>query len=266
MKLIFKRIFILSLFTMTMIHAVPAQEAQPKPGAKAAATSQEAAAAAQTLTVEQILDRYVKAIGGRAGMEKLNSRESRGSFEIVGTPLKGTVENYNKAPNRLASFIRVSGLGDFFEGHDGKISWTLDPTNGLRERSGTELAQARFDAEFYKELKFKELYSKMELKGMEKTGGREAHLIVGTPLAGSPEKLYFDTQTGLLLRMDITREGPQGKTPFVVYFEDYREVDGVKIPFVQRQTAPDFSVNIKFDSIKHNVTIDDAKFTKPAPR
>jgi hypothetical protein len=258
-----KRIVVLSLFTLIITGAVCAQDAQQKPSATPAKA---APAPSPAVTVEQILDRYVEAIGGRAAMEKLTTRESRGTFEIAGTPLKGTVENYGKAPNKLASFTRVAGLGDFLEGHDGQISWTRDPTNGLRERSGAELAQAKFDAEFYKELKFKELYSKMELKGKEKVGGREAYLIVGTPAASSPEKLYFDTQTGLLLRMDLVRESPQGKTPFEVYFEDYREVDGVKIPFVQRQNAPDFSVTIKFDTIKHNVTIDDAKFSKPVPQ
>ena len=258
-----KRIIALSLFIFVIAVAALAQESQPKSGAKAANPPQGVAAAP---TVEQIIERYVEALGGRAAIEKLNSREAKGTFEIAGTPLKGTVESYYRAPNKFVIFTRVPGLGDIFEGYDGNVSWSLDPTNGLRERSGMELAQSRFDAEFYKDLKFKELYSKMELKGTEKMGGREAYRIIATPLKGSPEKLYFDTQTGLLLRADRVLEGPQGKTAFEIYFEDYREVDGVRIPYIQRWTTSDYSATIKYDSVKHTGTIDDARFSKPKPK
>lgn len=258
-----KRIIVLSLFIVVTAVAALAQESQQKSGTKAANPPQ---AAGATPSVEQILERYVEALGGRAANEKLNSREVRGTFEIAATPLKGTVEGYYKAPNRLAIFTRVPGLGDIFEGYDGNVSWSFDPTNGLRERSGMELAQSRFDAEFYKEMKLKELYSKMELKGTEKISGREAYRIIATPLKGSPEKLYFDTQAGLLLRSDKVLEGPQGRTAFEVYFEDYREIDGIKFPYVQRWTTSDYSATIKYDSVKHNGSIDDAKFSKPKPK
>jgi hypothetical protein len=257
-----KRIIILSVFIIVTAVAALAQDAQQKSGSKAA----NAQTVAATPTVEQILNRYVEALGGRAAIEKLNSREARGSFEIAGTPLKGTVEAYNKAPNKMANFTRVPGLGDLFEGYDGTISWTLDPTNGLRERSGMELVQSKFDSEFYKEIKLKEFYAKMEVKGTEKINGREAYRIIATPEKGSLEKLYFDVQTGLLMRTDVVRESPQGKTSFEVYYDDYREVDGVKFPFVQRWTTPDYNATIKYDSVKHNTAIDDTKFSKPKPK
>ena len=258
-----KRIIFLSLFIFITAVAASAQVPQKTPDTKAAGPAQAATVAP---TVEQILDRYVQALGGRAAIEKLNTREAVGTFTIAGTPLKGTVESYGKAPNKLAIFTRVPGLGDIFEGYDGTVSWSFDPTNGLRERTGLELAQSQFDAEFYKDMKLKELYSKMELKGTEKIGGREAYRIIATAPKGSPEKLYFDVQTGLLVRNDAVREGPQGKTAFEVYFDDYREVDGIKFPFVQRWTTSDYSATIKYDSVKHNGAIDDSKFSKPKPK
>ena len=59
-------------------------------------------------------------------------------------------------------------------------------------------------------------------------------------------------------------EAPDGKTPLTVEFEDYREVDGVKLPFSRRWSRPGFTFTQKFDEIKHNVEIDDARFAKPA--
>ena len=77
------------------------------------------------------------------------------------------------------------------------------------------------------------------------------------------EKWYFDADSGLLVRVDIERENPQGKVPVEVYLDDYREVDGVKLPFSLRQVTPAFSVNLTAEEIKHGVSVDDAKFKKP---
>ena len=71
-------------------------------------------------------------------------------------------------------------------------------------------------------------------------------------------------KTGLLIRQEMIVESPQGKTQLIVEFEDYREVDGVKLPFSRRWSPPGFTFTQKFDEIKHNVAIDDARFAKPA--
>ena len=72
----------------------------------------------------------------------------------------------------------------------------------------------------------------------------------------------WDLTQGLLIRRDITIQG----TTLQAHFEDYKEVDGIKLPFTIRRSRPDFSFTYKFDEIKHNVPIDDAKFDKPAPQ
>jgi zinc protease len=108
------------------------------------------------------------------------------------------------------------------------------------------------------------MYSKMTVKGKDKVGDKEVYVVEATPTEGSPHKLYFDTQSGLMLRTDREADTPQGKMPFEIYMEDYREVDGVKMPFTVRQVAPAISFTIKVDEVKHNVPVDDAKFNKPA--
>ena len=105
---------------------------------------------------------------------------------------------------------------------------------------------------------------RQEQKGKQKVGDREAYVIVATPAAGSPEKWYFDTQTGLLIRTDSERESPEGKVPVEAYLEDYKEIDGVKLPFTLRQVLPAFSIIIKISEVKHNVPIEDSKFDKPS--
>jgi hypothetical protein len=75
------------------------------------------------------------------------------------------------------------------------------------------------------------------------------------------QKQYFDVSNGLLLRRDVNIQG----TSMQAYFEDYKEVNGVKVPFTIRRSRPDFTFTHKFDLVEHNTLIDDAKFRKPAP-
>lgn len=229
-------------------------------GQKPAADSKPAALP----SADQILDKYVEAIGGKAAIEKQTSRVSKGTFEIAAFGASGTAEIYEKAPNKTASVINVSGFGVVQQGFDGKTGWAIDPQNGSRDKSGAELAAAKLDAEFLKPLKIKQLYPKIVVKGKDKVGDKEAYVVEATPAESSVETWYFDTQTGLMLRQDADREGPQGKQKIQVYLDDYRAVDGVKVPFKLRQVSEAFTIDIKIDEVKNNVPIDDAKFNKPA--
>src|SRR5262245_49261496 len=104
----------------------------------------------------------------------------------------------------------------------------------------------------------KELFSKIAVTGKEKVGDRETYVLTATPNEGGVEKYYFDTQSGLLLRSDAERESPQGKVQIEFYFEDYKDVDGLKMPFSLRQVTPMGTFVLKISEVKHNVPIDDA--------
>jgi zinc protease len=216
-------------------------------------------------TVDEVLDRYVKALGGRAVIEKIKSRVSKGTFEIPSLAgVKGTLEIYEKAPNKEVAFLNIPGVGMEAEGYDGNVAWELEPDSGVvHEKKGLELASAKREAEFYGDLKLKELYSSMKLKGVEKVGAREAYLIEAVPAAGSPDLYYFDTETGLLLRKDSVEEGDEGKHTVQEFYDDYRSVDGVKLPFSLHQVSADTVFNLKLTEVKQNVPVDDAKFNKP---
>jgi len=215
------------------------------------------------VTVDQVLERYVQACGGKEALEKVTSRISRGTVEIPAAGVRGTFESYAQAPNKVAVVIELPGLGTIQEGFDGAVAWVKDPFTGVREKSGRELSATRLDADFYKPLRLKELYPKIALKGKEKVDGSEVYVLEATPAEGGSERWYFDIATGLLKRVDVEREGPQGKIPLEVHLEDYREVDGLRLPFTVRQVSPVFSVILKTEEVKHNVPIEGGKFAKP---
>lgn len=175
----------------------------------------------------------------------------------------GPIEMYAKAPNKNVVTVTFEGMGVYQEGFTGTVAWAQDPASGMRDKSGAELAMAKRNADFYAPLRMKEHYPKMEVKGKQKVGDKEAFVVLATPTEGSPETLYFDTQSGLLIRQEIVAVTPQGEMKMDVYLEDYKDVDGVKIPFTIKQNSDAFSFLIKFTEFKHNVAIEDAKFNKP---
>jgi hypothetical protein len=80
------------------------------------------------------------------------------------------------------------------------------------------------------------------------------------------QKFYFDAQTGLLLRAITYMNTALGPIPSQVDFEDYRDVEGVKLPFTVRQSSVDARNDStrKFTEIKANIPLNDAQFNPPA--
>jgi outer membrane lipoprotein-sorting protein len=228
-------------------------------------------AVAQTTTpqaalpsVDQILDKYVKAIGGKAAIEKLTSRVSKGTFEMDQIPGPAAEEIDAKAPNKQYMVTDSPSFGQARRGFNGTVGWEDNPQTGLRDISGAELAAMKRDADFYGAIKLKELYPTMAVNGKESVNGHDAYVIEATPTEGAAETMYFDADSGLLVRAQREAEGPSGKVTVNVTLDDYREVDSIKLPFVMRISMGDFAFVIKLNEVKHNVPIDDAKFDKPA--
>jgi zinc protease len=242
-------------------------------GAALASSVEDQARAAQTAgrveqgaapDVDAILDRYVKALGGKEALENVTSQVGTGTFEAPEAGLSGPTEQYSKAPNRFFQKLTITGLGVVQQGYDGKVGWSQDPVTGLRELQGAELAQTLRLSDIHRDIKLKQLYQTLRAAGKEKVGDSDAYVIEAVPPAAKPEKLYFDVSTGLLVRQDVVTISPQGEVPAQTYFEDYRDVGGVKIPFTVRQVAGSITFITKLTEVKVNVPVDDSKFAKPA--
>jgi hypothetical protein len=113
----------------------------------------------------------------------------------------------------------------------------------------------------------------MTVKGIETVNNRDTYLVVGVPQGDLPESLYFDTQTGLLLRKQTVLPTPIGNSPFQMDFDDYRDTgSGVKFPFLihmspataRTELAPEATLRVS--NVDDNKPIEDSKFAKPAPR
>jgi hypothetical protein len=254
-----------TLFALALLLSVSAlaqdKAAKPAPEAKPAESAAKPAALPST---DEVLEKYIKAIGGKEVIEKVTSRASKGTMEIEAMNMSGSVEMYEKAPNKNAMVLDLPGFGKINNVYDGSKGYSSDPMSGLRELSGLELAAAQREADIYAPLNMKKNYKSLVVTAREKVGAADAFVLIATPSEGEAEKFYFDANTGLMIRQDTERESPQGKMPIEMYFEDYKVVEGMKMPHQVRQVTPMFSATIKLTEVKVNAPIEDTKFAKPS--
>ena len=168
-------------------------------------------------TADEVVEKHLAAIGGRAALAKLESRIATGTITISmqGMQFSGPVEIAAKAPNKGRMFARLdlsaAGAGELLidQRCDGKAGWTSNSMQGDREMSGSQL-QAMVNETFPTPLvNYKEAGAKIELVGKDKVGDRAAYLIQFTPKAGPSTKEYFDAETFQLLRSIVTLDVPE---------------------------------------------------------
>lgn len=189
-------------------------------------------------TAEKVLDKTILAQGGREAFEKLQSRMSKGTLEIsVGQrTMKGTIVRYEADPD--LSFVEVKLPGPVIQkfGSDGFVYWEINQPGKTRILEGEEREISARRNRFNAQLHWRDLYEKVECVGKEEFAGRPCVKVVLTPRVGQPVTWYYDWMNGLPLGYEEVRKGEQGDMLVRVQFEDYREVDGVKLPFRQRRS------------------------------
>lgn len=250
--------------------AAPAQTTQQPSAAqpdkaKPATAAAPVTSAAPLPTADQIVDKCVQASGGKAAWQKLTSRVEKGTFEMDQMPGESTQEIYAKAPNKVLYVTDIPNFGVVQRAFNGTVGWQDNPQTGLADLSGDELAALKREADFYDVLDLKTLYPKMTVKGKESVDGHDAYVVEAIPAEGAPVTMSFDAASGFLVRAETVAETPNGKANVVTTLSNYREVDGVQLPFQIRSDMGSFAFTIKLSDVKHNVSIDDAKFDKPAP-
>jgi photosynthetic reaction center cytochrome c subunit len=214
-------------------------------------------------TVDQILDHYVRAAGGRELLAKLTTRISRGS-RIGADGILVPEEVYQKAPNKLLVITTYPNVALNVR-LNGQRGWAGDK-NKWDEISGDQLAELEHEAKFYREISLKELYPTMRPGGKATVGEKEAYVIEASSRAGHAEKLYFEAQTGLLVRRYREAKTVLGPFPLQTDYEDYQVVDGVKLPLTIRWSMPGRVWGRRIAEVKHNVSIEDDQFEAPVSR
>jgi hypothetical protein len=135
----------------------------------------------------------------------------------------------------------------------------------VRELELDEVVFLKRYPDLFKDTKLQGQFSRLGYGGKDKIDGKDVYVLRGQGIDGKGERLFFDAQTGLLLRRITSITTVVGLIPEQVDYEDYRDVDGMKLPFTIRITSIDsfYSSTRKFTQIKLNVPVDETKFNKP---
>ena len=229
---------------------------------------------ASAQTADEVVEKCLTALGGRAAHGKLKSRSAAGTITLS-TPageISGSIETLNQAPNKSRTLIKADlsalGAGQLVvdQRFDGSSGYVMDTLQGNRDITGNQLDNLRNGSFPNPLLNYKQLGTTAQLSGKEKIGERDAYLLVFEPPTGSVVRQYIDAETYLPVKLVVKVDVPQlgRELEQTTEFLDYRDVDSVKLPFQLKATSAVQNFTIVFTKVEHNVPIDEKLFSKPA--
>jgi len=211
-------------------------------------------------TADQLLDKYLQAVGGAAAIGKITSRVMKGSITFGDRNIP--IDIFSKDPDKRILFTHTPD-GDSVTAFDGHEGWLGFPGHPAREMHGSELDAAGMDGDLHFATHLKGMFIEEQVGSAEKVGDQEAYLMIGWREGKPPLRLYFDEKSGLLVRLVRYGETPLGLMPTQIDYADYREAGGVKIPYRWTLARPGGRFTIQVSDVKQNVPVDEAKFAKP---
>lgn len=229
--------------------------------------------AALAQTADEVVEKHLAAIGGRAVLAKVTSQIATGTIS-VGTQMGdigGSVEVTRKAPNKSRSLmvLDLSAMGaaamTVDQRFDGQAGWVGNTMQGDRDITGGQLQSMKSAGFPTPLLNYKDAGGKVELTGKDTIGGRAMFVLVYTPKEGPAAKFFVDAETYLIAKTVTTIDVPEagGAMEQTSETSDYRAVDGVKVPFLVKAVTPMQTVTITISKVEVNKPVDDALFVKP---
>ena len=227
---------------------------------------------ASAQTADDVVEKYLAAVGGRAALGKLTSRSTTGTMtlSLPQGPVSGSIEILNYRPNKTRTLTKLDltslGAGQVTreQRFDGTSGYILDSLQGNREITGNQLENLKNTGFPTPLLNYKERGATLELAGKEKVEGHDTYVLLYKPKTGSVARQFVDAETYLPVRLVIKVETPEtGEVEQTTDLSDYREVDGIKVPFTIKLSTGGQSFTIAVTKVEHNVKIDEALFSKP---
>jgi len=246
----------------------PAPELAPAPAQKPAPEVSPDAAA--HLTVAQVLDRYVEAIGGRDAWLAESSRTITMRIEVrsaqgpggSGGEAAGTMVVQRQAPDRLASRTTIPGVGEFRQVSVGARAWSIGADGQARELTGAELSERRREANFDRDLRLGELYDRVEVVGRRDFDDESCWLLQFSDDDGAVAQGWFSVERGLMRGFARRLAGPTGPLNVVQTFSDYRDFGGRRMPGRISQIVGPTTQVLTIESVE-DTCLDEAIFELP---
>jgi hypothetical protein len=216
-----------------------------------------------TPTAAQIHDRFVKALGGRAAIEAQTARHTWGAIEIPSQGMKGTLEVWAAAPDKMHTRIEIPGFGLSQTGFDGETAYTSNPAMGAQILDGRALDQLRQQVDMHGVLHPERYVTSAEFAGEADFEGKRCYKVTVTTTWEEEYTEYYDIETGLLYGMARSQESPMGAIEATTVLENYERHGGIMTPMLIRIQAMGMEQVVRSDSISV-APIPDSIFALPA--
>jgi hypothetical protein len=220
-------------------------------------------------SANQVLDKYLQALGGAERVASLTSLTAKGTYLGFDDAEKSATEIFAKAPGQRTTIIH-SRSGDSITTVDGRAGWIAAPETEkpvpLLALTGQELDGTRLEVELLFPARIKQALSNWRVGAPMTIDDREVLPVQGTTAGGATATLCFDSESGLLSRLVRFSESPVGRLVTQIDYADYREVAGVRMPFRWTVSWLNGRSVYELTDVQANVPIDSSKFARPTPR
>jgi hypothetical protein len=215
----------------------------------------EALAAAQDPlpSAQQVIERYVEAMGGRDAVLAHTSSRSTGTFSMPAAGISGTLLAQSAVPNLTLLRVEIQGLGTSLTGFNGEIGWSVDPNLGARLLEGAELAALKEGSSQLAAVRDPSLFQEQETVELTEMNGEACYKVCMLWKSGRETFDCFSTQTGLLIGSTARQSTPMGEIDVVTLMDQYRETGGVLSATRIRQQMLGQEQIMTLDSIEYDV-------------
>jgi len=201
-------------------------------------------------SVQQIVDAYVTAVGGKDKVAKVTSLKQIGAVEIQG--MKGEYVNYAKSPNKTSVVMKIMGM-EIVQTYDGVTAFGKQGSTKTEVKDG--LPQLKVTNTLF--LPLSEGYKSAEVQGEVSENGKKFLKVYAKDLRRTD---FYDAVTGLLAKSEITQDTPMGQMNMVTTFDTYKEFDGIKFPTVLSNEVGPQKINVTVDKVEVNKNVTDTDF------
>lgn len=211
---------------------------------------------------EEVMKKGLEARGGEAALSRHHNSLTKGKMSVSGVEMEATI--YAAEPNLSYVLFESPMIGKMESGCNGEVAWDLSVMQGASLKEGEDLEKALFDAAFNAELQWRDRHKSIDVVGEEEIDGTACYKVALTPVVGDSITAYVDRETWLTVKTETVSNSSMGSISIVNHLSDYREVDGVKVPFRMNLLllgAQEMTTVI--DSVKFNVEIPEGVFDLP---
>lgn len=212
-------------------------------------------------TVDEIVNKYLTALGGTAKLATIKTRSIKATRVEPGGEV--TEPETIWFDNNRYSLSTVYSEGTVTEGFDGSGAWKAAGGKPVDLRAD-EIEQIKREAELFGPQNIKSVYKQMDYRFLDVIDGRPVYLVTAQTASGVRERLYFDVQTGLLVRRIASSQTVLGNFNYQVDYKDYKLFNGVKIPTTIDYAVPGIRWTRKVIQVRNNVPVEASSFTIPA--